>query len=143
MRRYVVNDSTVEALADLLVENPWGLLVYRDEVHGLLCSMDRQGQEGARFLPDRLRRQPKTMRWIGSGAGIAMCPVSAWRCWAAFTGQVQSYVRETVNGGAGDDGLLQRFGLAVWPDIGQEFKLVDRWPEHAQRNRRHGPCSSA
>ena len=48
MRRYVVNDSTVEALADLLVENPWGLLVYRDELHGLLCSMDKQGQEGAR-----------------------------------------------------------------------------------------------
>ena len=45
MRRYVVNDSTVEALADLLVENPWGLLVYRDEVHGLLCSMDRQNRK--------------------------------------------------------------------------------------------------
>ena len=48
MRRYVVNDSTVEALADVLTVNPWGVLVYRDELHGLLCSMDRQGQEGAR-----------------------------------------------------------------------------------------------
>ena len=35
-------------------------------------------------------------------------------------GKVQSYVREAVNGGAGDDGLLQRFGLAVWPDVERE-----------------------
>jgi putative DNA primase/helicase len=34
-----------------------------------------------------------------------------------------------VAGGAGDDGLLQRFGLAVWPDVNREFKYVDRWPD--------------
>ena len=44
-------------------------------------------------------------------------------------GKVQAYVREAVNGGAGDDGLLQRFGLAVWPDVAQEFRIVDRWPD--------------
>ena len=130
MRRYVVNDSTVEALADLLVENPWGLLVYRDEVHGLLCSMDRQGQEGARgfYLTGYDGNQGHAVDRIGRGHSyvprVCMAMLGGIQ-----PGKVQSYVREAVTGGAGDDGLLQRFGLAVWPDIQQEFKLVDRWPD--------------
>ena len=130
MRRYVVNDSTVEALADLLVENPWGLLVYRDEVHGLLCSMDRQGQEGARgfYLTGYDGNQGHPVDRIGRGHSyvprVCMAMLGGIQ-----PGKVQSYVREAVNGGAGDDGLLQRFGLAVWPDIQQEFRLVDRWPD--------------
>lgn len=130
MRRYVVNDSTVEALADLLVENPWGVLVYRDEVHGLLCSMDRQGQEGARgfYLTGYDGNQGHAVDRIGHGHSyvprVCMAMLGGIQ-----PGKIQSYVREAVNGGAGDDGLLQRFGLAVWPDIQQEFKLVDRWPD--------------
>ena len=42
---------------------------------------------------------------------------------------MQSYVREAVAGGAGDDGLLQRFGLTVWPDVAPEFAYVDQWPD--------------
>jgi putative DNA primase/helicase len=130
MRRYVVNDSTVEALADLLVENPWGLLVYRDEVHGLLCSMDRQGQEGARgfYLTGYDGNQGHAVDRIGRGHSyvprVCMAMLGGIQ-----PGKVQSYVREAVNGGAGDDGLLQRFGLAVWPDVERDFKLVDRWPD--------------
>ncbi|MBV2164385.1 MAG: DUF3987 domain-containing protein [Comamonas sp.] len=134
MRRYVVNDSTVEALADLLVEAPWGLLVYRDELHGLLCSMDRQGQEGARgfYLTGYDGNQGYAVDRIGRGHShiprvcIAMLG-------GIQPGKVQSYVREAVNGGAGDDGLLQRFGLAVWPDIQQDYKLVDRSPDTSEK----------
>ena len=28
----------------------------------------------------------------------------------------------------GDDGLLQRFQLAVWPDVAGPWRKVDRWP---------------
>lgn len=53
-----------------------------------------------------------------------------WPRWVIFTWPLtQSYVREAVTGGSGDDGLLQRFGLAVWPDVAQEFRYVDRWPD--------------
>lgn len=130
MRRYVVNDSTVEALADLLVTNPWGLLVYRDEVHGLLCSMDRQGQEGARgfYLTGYDGNQGHAVERIARGHSYVP-RVCMGMLGGIQPGKVQSYVREAVNGGAGDDGLLQRFGLAVWPDIEREFKLVDRWPD--------------
>lgn len=44
-------------------------------------------------------------------------------------GRIQEYVRGAVAGGSADDGLLQRFGLAVWPDTLGEFIHVDQWPD--------------
>jgi putative DNA primase/helicase len=34
-----------------------------------------------------------------------------------------------LDGGLGDDGLMQRFQLLVWPDVTGEWKNVDRWPD--------------
>jgi len=47
--RYLVSDTTVEALAPLLLENPRGLLLARDELSGWLRSFDRYtaGKNGA------------------------------------------------------------------------------------------------
>ncbi len=130
MRRYVVNDATVEKLADLLTANAWGLLVYRDEIHGLLCSMDRQGQEGARgfYLTGYDGNQGHAVDRIGRGESFVP-RVCLAMLGGIQPGKLQSYVREAVAGGAGDDGLLQRFGLAVWPDVNREFAYVDQWPD--------------
>lgn len=130
MRRYVVNDATVEKLAELLTVNPWGTLVYRDEIHGLLCSMDKQGQEGARgfYLTGYDGNQGHAVDRIGRGESY-VARVCLAMLGGIQPGKVQSYVREAVAGGAGDDGLLQRFGLTVWPDVNREFVYVDRWPD--------------
>lgn len=129
-RRYLVNDATVEKLGELLTGNPWGLLVYRDELHGLLCSMDRQGQEGARafYLSGYDGNQGHAVDRIGRGE-VYIPRVCLSMLGGIQPGKVQSYVREAVAGSAGDDGLLQRFGLAVWPDVSREFRYVDRWPD--------------
>ena len=42
-RRYLVNDTTVEKLGDLLNHNPNGLLLFRDELSGFLHTMERAG----------------------------------------------------------------------------------------------------
>ena len=47
-RSYIENDATVEKLGEVLQENPWGLLAYRDELYSLLTSLDKPGQEGSR-----------------------------------------------------------------------------------------------
>src|SRR5207248_10135555 len=47
-RRYVVNDTTVEKLGDLLNQNPNGLLLFRDELSGFLRLMARPGHENDR-----------------------------------------------------------------------------------------------
>ena len=129
-RRYMVNDATVEKLGELLTVNQWGVLVYRDELHGLLCSMDRQGQEGARgfYLTGYDGNQGHAVDRIGRGESY-IPRVCLAMLGGIQPGKLQSYVREAVAGGAGDDGLLQRFGLAVWPDVNREFVYVDRWPD--------------
>ena len=47
-RRFKTNDATVEKIGDLLTQNPGGLLVFRDELIGLLSSWDKEGREGDR-----------------------------------------------------------------------------------------------
>ena len=47
-RRYWVADTTPEKLADLLRENPQGLLVSYDELPGWLGELEKPGREGAR-----------------------------------------------------------------------------------------------
>ncbi len=100
MRRYVVNDATVEKLADLLTVNAWGLLVYRDEIHGLLCSMDRQGQEGARgfYLTGYDGNQGHAVDRIGRGESFVP-RVCLAMLGGIQPGKLQSYVREAVAGG--------------------------------------------
>jgi len=130
VRRYVVNDTTVEKLGEILEENPWGIMSYRDELHGLLCSMDRQGQEGARAFYLQAYDGNQGYSFDRIGRGTHHIPrVCLAMLGGIQPGKVQSYVRDAVAGGAGDDGLLQRFGLAVWPDITREWQRVDKWPD--------------
>jgi putative DNA primase/helicase len=133
-RRYVVNDATVEKLGELLEANPWGTLSYRDEIHGLLCSMDRHGQEGARafYLQAYDGNQSYTVDRIGRGTHH-IPRVCLAMLGSIQPGKVKTYVRDAVAGGAGDDGLLQRFSLAVWPDVSRDFLRIDHSPDRLAR----------
>lgn len=134
MRRYLINDATVEKLGELLQQTPWGTLVYRDEIYGLLTSMDKQGQEGARsfYLQAYDGNQGYTYDRIGRGT-LRIERVCFSLLGGIQPGRVEEYVRSAVNGGSGDDGLLQRFGLTVWPDVTPNFKYVDQWPDNTAR----------
>ena len=50
-------------------------------------------------------------------------------------GPLQSYLFQLAAGGAGDDGLLPRFQLLVWPDVPPTWQNVDRWPDKAAKQR--------
>jgi putative DNA primase/helicase len=128
-RRFIVNDATVEKLGELLQANPWGTLSYRDEIYGLLTGMDKQGQEGARafYLQAYDGNQGYTFDRIGRGT-VHIPRVCLAMIGGIQPGRVQEYVRGAVAGNSTDDGLLQRFGLAVWPDVNGEFRHVDQWP---------------
>ena len=129
-RRYIVNDATVEKLGELLTVNPWGTLSYRDELYGLLTSMERQGQEGSRafYLQSWNGDQGYTFDRIIRGT-VHIPRVCLAMIGGIQPGRIQEYVRGAVSGGSADDGLLQRFGLAVWPDTHGEFVHVDQWPD--------------
>jgi len=134
-KRYVINDSTVEKLGELLNENPNGLLMFRDELVGWMRGLDRDGQEGARsfFLE----------AWDGGGSftydRIGRGTIDIQHAIVSVLGGIQpgilhEYVLNAVAQGQGDDGLLQRLQLIVWPDTKKEFVNVDRAPDKAARD---------
>lgn len=134
--RYVVNDCSVEALGEILRKNPNGVLAYRDELIGLLKSLDKEGNEGARsfFLSAWTGKEPHTFDRIGRGLNLRIDA-----CCLSMLGSIQpsvisSYLRSAVDN-AGADGLLSRFQLLVWPDVSGDWKNVDRWPDTAAKQR--------
>ena len=136
LRRYVVNDASVEALGEILIENPFGVLAYRDELSGLLRSLDKEGQEGARafYLQGYDGNQSYTADRIMRGKYLHIPAVCISMLGGIQPGKIRDYIHQAVTGGAGDDGLLQRFGLMVYPDIHGTWKNVDRYPDTAAKN---------
>lgn len=137
LRRYIVNDTTVEKLGEIHIDNPNGLLVYRDEINGLLKSMDAQGQEGARafYLQGYDGNQSYTFDRIGRGENLLIPAVCLSLLGGIQPSKLRNYICDAVKGGTGDDGLLQRFGLLVWPDINRSWNDIDRSPDVSARNR--------
>jgi Protein of unknown function (DUF3987) len=48
-------------------------------------------------------------------------------------GPLAHYLRAALEGESGDDGFMQRFQMLVWPDIPQQWRNVDRWPQSAAK----------
>lgn len=130
VRRYIVNDATVEKLGEILQQNPWGTLTFRDEVYSLLTSLDKQGQEDARgfYLQGYDGDKSYTVDRIGRGT-VHIPRLCLAMIGGIQPGRIQEYVRDAVAGGSADDGLLQRFSLAVWPDMVGKYVHVDQRPD--------------
>lgn len=135
LRRYKVNDSTVEKLGELLNQNPNGLLLHRDELVGFLRSLDKEGREDSRafFLEAWNGNGDFTCDRIGRGT-VRVEAVTVSILGAIQPGPLSDYLRQAVRSGVGDDGLLQRFQLAVWPDTSKAWRNVDRWPDTQAKN---------
>ncbi|MGB2985217.1 MAG: DUF3987 domain-containing protein [Phycisphaerae bacterium] len=134
-KRYLVNDSTVEKLGEILNENPNGALSFRDELIGLLKSLDKEGQEGARsfYLEAWNGNGRYTYDRIGRGTiDIEAAIVSL--IGSIQPGPLRSYLLGAVSGDESADGLMQRFQLAVYPDISKTWRNVDRWPDTDAKN---------
>jgi hypothetical protein len=130
--RLVVNDGTIEAIGAILNANPRGLVQFRDELSGWLASLDREGREGDRafWLECWAGAGPYVVDRIGRGTvRVEACAVSILG--GTQPGKLAEYVRACCKGGSGDDGLLPRFQLAVYPDAPKEWRYLDREPNQA------------
>jgi putative DNA primase/helicase len=131
-RRLILVDATMEVLQVILRDNPAGVLVLRDELTGWLAMLDRAGREGERafYLSAWSGDTSHTVDRIGRGS------IHVPHCCVSMLGGIQparlrSYLADTLSGAPGDDGLMQRFQLLVWPDLPPEWHEVDRAPDHA------------
>jgi len=129
MTRYKSNDATIEKLSELLNENPHGLLLFRDELVGLLASWDKPGRESDRafFLEGWDGGGSHTTDRIGRGSTF-----TENLCVSVFGGiqpsKLTSYLIQSMNG-LENDGMLQRLQMLVYPDEVKNWKHVDERPD--------------
>lgn len=133
--RFLTNDATVEKLGEILAQNLMGVMVFRDELVGWLHGLEKENQQGARafYLEAWSGTGRFTYDRIGRGTiDIESATVSVFG--GIQPGRLGPYVRHAVSGGVGDDGLIQRFQVIVWPDAGGTWRNVDRWPDAQARD---------
>jgi hypothetical protein len=134
MIRYKSNDATIEKLSELLNENPNGLLLFRDELVGLLAGWEKPGRESDRafFLEAWDGTGSHTTDRIGRGTTF-----TENLCLSLFGGiqpsKLTSYLLQMT--GLENDGLIQRLQLLVYPDELQKWQLVDEKPNRDARER--------
>lgn len=134
-RRYRTNDTTVEKLGELLNENPRGILVFRDELTGLLSSWDREDRQSDRafFLEGWNGNQSFITDRIGRGT------IDVGNVCISILGGIQpakltAYLLQAA-GSLTNDGMIQRFQLLVYPDEPKTWELVDEKPDTDAKNR--------
>ncbi len=131
-QRYLVNDSTYQKLGAVLSGNPHGLLVFQDELSGLLVRLDSNGQESSRAFYLEAWNGQQDYTFDRMERGTVRIPRL---CFSLMGGlqpsKLRGYLRSAVYGGKGDDGLAQRLQMLVYPDISPKWKQVDRLPDVA------------
>ena len=134
IKRYRSNDATIEKLSELLNENPTGLLLFRDELVGLLASWEKQGHETDRafFLEAWNGDNSLITDRIGRGT------IHTEHLCLSLLGGIQpakltAYLLQM--NGLQNDGLVQRLQLLVYPDEVVNWQLVDQVPNKQARDR--------
>lgn len=127
-KRFRTNNATVEKMGELLAKNPRGLLLFHDELAGLLASWNKEGHETDRAF--------YLQAWNGSGHyftdRISRGTIRIDNVCISILGGIQptvlrKYLYSLLNGFA-NDGLFQRFQLLAYPDPVKNWKLVDQLP---------------
>lgn len=135
-QRFQTQDGTTEKIGELLNQNPRGLLINRDELIGWFRSLDRDGREGDRAFYLEAWNGNRSFTYDRIARGTLDIPALCLSVFGAITpGPLSSYVYHANRGGNGDDGLLQRFQVMVWPDAPTEWKNIDRFPDSVEKNR--------
>lgn len=128
-RRFFTSDSTIEKLAIILSEDNSGILVQRDELFGFLNSFEKIGRESDRafylegwsgnghFQIDRVSRESNFVKGLCISILGGIQP-----------SRLKQYIFEVTSGSAGNDGLIQRFQMMVYPEPKKHWTLVDRTP---------------
>lgn len=113
MERMVVEDITVEALTEVLKDNPRGVLVLKDELTGWFASMDayKGGGKGASMDRAHWLEAYNGGRHVIDRVTRGTVVVPNWS--ACILGGVQPDMMRRVSDSMGNDGLLQRFIVLV------------------------------
>ena len=134
-RRYIINDVTLEKIGELLNQNPNGLLLERDELTGWLKNLDREDKANDRAFYIECFNGSNSYTYDRIGRGTLYIESTTLSIIGGIQpSRLRPYIWQAINQGAGDDGLIQRFQLAVYPDDPGHWRNIDRWPDSDLRN---------
>ena len=134
-RELITNDTTQERLAQLMMHNPRGLMLYRDELSGWFRSFNqyRPGADEQFYL--QCHGGGAWVQHRKGGPDVIVADVYFNIC-GGFQPDVVAEVLARRTGKA-DSGMAARFSLLVWPDH-MSRKWVDNSPDrdlHERINR--------
>jgi len=127
-KRLLISEATSEKLHELMIENPQGLLMVRDELCSFVSVLDKAGRETDRGF--------YLQSWSGNGAfsvdRIGRGSLHVPHVCLSLFGNVQPtrlqrYMSDSLTD-ANNDGLFQRIQILVCPDLSPDWTLVDRLP---------------
>jgi len=133
-KRYLLDDTTYETAGVIMAENPGGITVMCDELVGFIRPLSRQEYATARafWLKSWNGKDEHTFDRIGRGLIRTPCTASIFG--GVQPAKLAAFLKDAITGGEGDDGLLQRFQVLVYPDVSHDWQDTDRWPDRAARN---------
>lgn len=136
LKRYLVSDTTVEALGVTLQENPRGVLVNRDELTGWLNGLDKQGREMDKaFYLEAYNGTKRNFIYDRIGRGRLVIPHVCISLFGTIQpGPLTQVIKASGEKSKQRDGFISRFQLLVYPDS-TPYKRVDRWPDHKAKDR--------
>jgi len=134
MKRYVTDDGTIESIGELESKHKNGMLVKRDELTGWLASLESESSQQSRsfYLEGFNGLGSFQVDRIGRGSVYIDT-----HCLSVIGGiqpdKLEYYLSKTMKG-LGNDGLIQRFQLMVYPDPLPNSKERDLPPNKQSRD---------
>jgi hypothetical protein len=136
-RLFKTNETSIQSMTLLQTQNERGILVFRDELTGLLVKWDREdgADERAYFLEgwngDGSYTDVKIGRGITDAKSICISLLGGIQ-----PDKLKRYLYQATQGN--NDGLIQRLQLAVWPEEPEGWQLIDTKPNKAEKQRAYG-----
>jgi hypothetical protein len=132
-RRLIINDATPEKLHEVMMDNPAGLFVYRDEMSSWVAQLDQQGRESERGLTLAAMNGNDAYGIDRIGRGTVFAVMSACYFGGFQPDILVEFLADTRNKA---DGLVARFGLLIYPDC-PDMPIIDRRPDNDAKDRFH------
>jgi len=135
-RLFKTNETSVQAMTELQNENPRGLLVFRDELTGLLNRWEKDEHQDERayylegFNGDGSYTDSKIGRGVTHAKNICISVLGGLQ-----PDKLNRYLAQTLDGN--NDGMMQRLQLAVYPDEPNpnDWQNVDDYPNTEAKNK--------
>jgi hypothetical protein len=131
--RLTINDATVEKAGELMGESECHLTILRDELAGWLAKMQQEEHASDRAFYLEAFSGDSRFTYDRIGRGTVAIERSALNIVGGIQPSKLAPVVRGASKGTVNDGLIQRFQLAVWPDAKRQWEWIDRTPDPAAK----------